>query len=206
MAELASAIVKKLFDEVISFGIESLLRRRLEVAREIFLSQLESGDCLLSDVAEVDEAAAAIFEYLSAAQRGAARANLRLMAQVFSGQIKTPPLYADEFLRWAGLIASLSREEIIALTVHTKMWKRHKREREAGHDDAGKDTREVKELIDRGVFRDGREFARVLSALTRTGLVIARSGWGNLIYEPTDLAESFLNLVDTDAALREPRR
>ena len=50
---------------------------------------------------------------------GAARLNLRLMAKVIAGQAQARGLVADEFLRYADILASLSRDEIIAIaTLH----------------------------------------------------------------------------------------
>jgi hypothetical protein len=207
MAELVTVVLKKLLDEGISKGIHTLLHRRLEAARQIFLSQLEAGDRLLEEVGEVDDLAACIFEYLSAAQRGAARVNLRLMAQILVGQIQTPPIYADNFLRWASLVASLSREEVIAISVHYRMWQRHRLERDGGKEDAGKDTKEVDEVVGHGKpFKNGDEYYRTISAMVRTGLVVPKSGWGSLIYEPSDLMDKIAGLVDIEAALREPLR
>ena len=208
MAELVSTIVIKVFQKSLAAAFHDLMRRRTETARQILLSQLASGDANIQDIADIDEAVAMAFEYMSAAHRGAARVNLRLMAQVMQGQIQnSPPLYADNFLRWASLLASLSREEIIAVTAYRKMWIRHELERKGQDPNAGNDKREVDVLIGPGrVFKDGAEFHRTISALIRTGLVVAASGWGSLVYEPTDLLDELLKLVDVEAALREPVR
>jgi hypothetical protein len=63
-----------------------------------------------------DDAAAFLLRYLRAAQEGAARLNLRLMARVVVGKAHAgEPLYADEFLRYADTLASLARNEVVLL-------------------------------------------------------------------------------------------
>ena len=168
MAELVSGIATKVIEKSLTTAFHELLRRRTEAAAQILLSQLASGDANIADIADIDEAVAMVFEYISAAHRGAARANLRLMAQVLQGQIQnSPPLYADNFLRWASLLASISREEIIAVTAYREMWKRHEAEREGNLPNAGQDNHENDALIGPGkVFKNGPEFHRTISALS----------------------------------------
>lgn len=45
----------------------------------------------------------------------AARLNLRLLAKMIAGQSAIPPLYADEFLAWADVLASLRRDQVMLL-------------------------------------------------------------------------------------------
>ncbi|CDZ73069.1 Hypothetical protein NGAL_HAMBI2610_46990 [Neorhizobium galegae bv. orientalis] len=96
--------------------LQRLLRKRAETAREILIEELRQGDRFLEEVSE-DEAAAIIFRYMRAAEEGAARRNLRLLAAVIAGQAAEESLYADEFLMWADIIASLRSDEIAVLAV-----------------------------------------------------------------------------------------
>jgi hypothetical protein len=207
MMELVSAIAKEVIDGSLSAAVHALLRRRGERARGILLSELEQGGAVIQDVDDVDPLAAMTFEYMNAAQRGSARMNLKLMAQVLAGQVQSPPLYADKFLRWSSLIASLSREEVIALGAYRRMWTRHEDERVRQLPDACKDRREVDAVIGpTKTFGDGSEFNRTLAALARTGLVVPVAAIGGLHYEPTGLLDELISLTDFEAALREPSR
>src|SRR5712692_6521403 len=52
---------------------------------------------------------------LRAAQEGAARLNLRLLAKVIAGQFQAGRLVADEFLHHAERLALLSRDEVVVI-------------------------------------------------------------------------------------------
>ena len=95
-------------------AVQQVQRRRAERARDILLDELSRGEKTVS-VPEVEEAAAVLLRYGRAAQEGAARLNLRLMAKVIAGQVHQQALYADEFLRHADIIAGLRREEVTLL-------------------------------------------------------------------------------------------
>jgi len=96
-------------------ALQSMLQGRHTQARDILLDELREGDKQLTDVGQVDEAAAIIFRYARAAQEGAARLNLRLMAKVIAAQAYLGNLVADEFLYYADMLASLRREEVILI-------------------------------------------------------------------------------------------
>ncbi|MEY4965099.1 MAG: hypothetical protein RL274_682 [Pseudomonadota bacterium] len=117
MSALIVAIVGDLFKEGVSAIFHYTIKGRVDRAKAILLKELEKGNATLFDVSDVDEVAAMTFEYLTAAQRGAARMNLRILFQVFSGVVNAKPVYADDFLRWSSDLSTLSREEAIALGV-----------------------------------------------------------------------------------------
>lgn len=116
---LLGAVVKDLLSAVgVPSGIlgeafQAMQKRRLEAARAILLDELAEGQKTLLDAGGVDELVAILHRYARAAQEGAARLNMRLMARVVRGMAATPPLVADEFLAWADVLASLRREELI---------------------------------------------------------------------------------------------
>lgn len=96
--------------------IKRILRKRAEAAREILVDELRRGQKFKEEISE-DEVAAVIFRYMRAAEEGAARRNLRFLAAVAAGQASHDGLYADDFLRWADVIASLAPEEVVVLGV-----------------------------------------------------------------------------------------
>ena len=61
--------------------LSSYLQRRAEASRSILLEELSLGNRLSSDV-DKDEFCGLFFSYLTATRHGAARLNLRLMAQI----------------------------------------------------------------------------------------------------------------------------
>lgn len=102
-------------------ALERVMRRREEQAREVLLDELRRGRRTEYEAASEDEAAAVLFRYLRAAQEGAARRNLRLMAQVIRGQLESGHLVADEFLYWSETLATLTRQEISFLGLMIKV-------------------------------------------------------------------------------------
>ncbi|EJB04817.1 hypothetical protein Rleg9DRAFT_3676 [Rhizobium leguminosarum bv. trifolii WSM597] len=99
---------------------KKVMAMRISAAREVLLEELAKGRASAIDPLP-DDAATVTFRYMRAAQEGAARLNLRLLAGVITGQISGPGLYADEFLRWADILAGLRREEILVLGVMQRL-------------------------------------------------------------------------------------
>ncbi|MET3925154.1 hypothetical protein [Devosia sp. 2618] len=93
---------------------QKLTANRTEQARQILIEELRLGQKLIGDVPDA-ELASVTFRYARAAVEGTARLNLRLLAAVAAGQMREKALYADEFLRHADMLASLSKEEVLLL-------------------------------------------------------------------------------------------
>lgn len=56
-----------------------------------------------------------MYRYARAVHEGVGRVNLRLLAAVLAGQLAHGAVYADEFYRWADVLAGLTTEEIVVL-------------------------------------------------------------------------------------------
>jgi hypothetical protein len=97
-------------------SIRRLLHKRAAGARDVLIDEIRRSVITL-DFEDADEAAAITYRYMRAAEEGAARLNLRMLARVIIGSAEGPGLYADTFLRWADILAGLRREEIIVLGV-----------------------------------------------------------------------------------------
>lgn len=89
MPELTTAAVAFLIDYVEGKLADDVLRRlmhgRREAARDALAAKMAMGKPWL---ASGDDTAAALFTYVRAAQEGAARLNLRLMAEARIGSIR----------------------------------------------------------------------------------------------------------------------
>jgi hypothetical protein len=191
--ELVPWLAGEVFDLALSDAWRRLMERRATTARRILIEELERGNARLEDVSDRDEAAAMVFEYAEAAKRGAARRNLRLIAQVMANSLKqTPPVYADDFLRWATLLASLSREEISLAATMLRLWSHP-----LAKSSVSGTTLAVKaELIGSGkLFPNESEFDATAFALSRTGLVIPVSGYGGTHHQPTKRLEILANMA-----------
>lgn len=186
----------------IAQAVQHLMHRRTSQARDILLDEIRHGEKPLS-APEVDESIAVLLRYGRAAQEGAARLNLRLMAKVIAGQAQQSALYADEFLRHANVIAGLRREEVILLGALQRYW--NASETWAKPDD-NKRVSEVNRLV--GIelipepFADGWELAAMQSAVLRTGFLADVPAIGGGLYRPTRAFEHLCGLVSIDAALK----
>lgn len=179
----------------LSFGLaaQQLLRQRAEAARDILLEEVRRGDKDLT-APEADAVVAILLRYGRAAQEGAARLNLRLMAQVIVGQARLGCLYADEFLRYADTLASLRREEVLLLGTMQRHWK-------AEPDRAKVMERSCADLVPK-VFMDGDDLAAAAGAVTRTGLLMAEACFGGLFFQPTRLLDDLCRLASFEVAVQ----
>ncbi|MBB6221935.1 hypothetical protein [Rhizobium leguminosarum] len=101
-------------------ALRILLQQRAQKARDILLAEIRLGTRPIQ-FQSADEAAAITYRYMRAAEEGAARTNLRLLARVIVGSAEGSGLYADDFLRWADVLAGLRREEVIVLGVMQRL-------------------------------------------------------------------------------------
>lgn len=200
---VAAEVLSELVPQVLERSLGAIWKQKKKVAAEILLSELSRGNALIQEVADVDEAASMIFEYGFAAQRGAARRNLRLLAQVFVGLLKqTPPLYADEFLRWSSVLADLSREEITLLATLHKHWEANRDEQNANIPfDAAK-----AELVGQDkTFSTSEEMHFTASALIRTGFLVLLPGF-EAYPKTTSKLDALLSIARIDDELAEETR
>lgn len=161
------------------------------------MAELRRGDRYILEAEDVDEAAAMMFRYLRAAQEGTARLNLRLMAKIMRGLAAERPIYADQFLRYAEMVAALTREEVIliaTLYAKTQDLKENPEWREEALNLA------KGELVPR-VFDSADRFYAVMAAASRTGLVVT-GGWSDQ-FCTTPLMEDLARLVSFREALEE---
>lgn len=88
---------------------------RHEEGRRVFRSELERLGATAEDLADVDEFAAGAVRYTRAVRDQAAAENLRLLVQAMVGLARREKLWASDFLKYADILATLSRDEIIMI-------------------------------------------------------------------------------------------
>jgi hypothetical protein len=186
----------------LSLAVQRVIQRRSQAAKEIFVEQLKMGNRAPLDVGEIDEVAAMIFRYMRAAQEGSARLNLRLMAMTINGITEQPPVYASRFLRYAEILSTLTRDEVVAIATLYRN-ERNQDQSSVSEDDARASARvRTREELVPSYFSTERHLEYVLQAATRTGLVVAQTGWGALVYETTPLADELAGLASFEEALK----
>jgi hypothetical protein len=206
-ADIAAAIGfagANLTGTVLGEALSRLMRARAESARSILLSDISKGLRSPKDPGEIDEFVAIIYRYMRAAQEGTAHLNLMLMARVVRSQIEREGLYASEFLRYADLIASLSREEVILLGSRARI----RREYDLSKQHATwSDTKHVNGLVEKAlipsVFATQLEMQAALAAIQRTGLIwpAAMEPAGGPIWQDTPLLDRIVALAEFESVL-----
>lgn len=191
----ASGLVIKAFLAAGKMAYAELQRKRLEAARQIVLKRLKAGKWW---VITEDQGAAALFAYLRAAEEGAARRNLELIAEVLVNGGADPDFDTNEFRRHARHLAELSREEAIALGIMMKA-------DELVVDHKKDPWRPLAAFaVDRsGAFDSPEHFSEVLAGLMRTGYIRPLSLYGTMGFYPTREVERLARLVDVEAVVKE---
>lgn len=173
-------------------------------AREILIEELASGKKAAFEVAADDEAIAVIVRYLKSATEGNARLNLRLLAKAIAGQLRRGRLYADEFLRFAGMLESLTRDEIILLATlyHFAQAVRQLKDSHPGITPPPPWGAARSELA-KSLFPSPEYVDAIGARAQRSGLIFAKSAYGGLTYELTPLFDELSRTVDFQDALRQ---
>lgn len=180
---------------------QSLQRKRAETAREIFLAQLQEGHRFLEEADEFEEYVSVVHRYFRAAQEGAAKRNLRLMAAVANGLICRRPTYADEFLRYADTLSTMTRGELILVSTMHRLWSEHL-QTFAPDAELGQFREKVTAALVPEVFVGKEELDAVSWATTRTGLVLVLSGWGGVFFLPSPQLEKIVALAPVEEIAR----
>jgi hypothetical protein len=186
-------------------SVTRLIEGRRRKARDVLMEELSQGGAFIESVADVDELAAICLKYIRVAEEGTARLNLRLMAMTIRGMTQKRTLTANRFLYYAGFLATLTREEVIAIATLYKNEKQSADERIPEEEARGQARVRTREELVPAVFPTERHLDSALQAATRTGLVVGASGWGKLVYETTPLMEEVASLAPFGDALEKER-
>jgi len=201
-------LLGEVFDLGLGEALAQVLRRRGEAAREILQQQLARAEINIADSADRDEAAAMVFGYIEAARQGAARRNLRMLAEIMSKKLATPPIYASEFLRWSRLLADLGPEEIITLARFHEVHHDGAFDKGPGPKDLDGLTKKLEQmLVEVGAAKNSLDVQSILGALQRTGLIVySAGGFGGAWHLPTPRLDELLKLVNIEEVIAEPDR
>ena len=89
-----------------------ILDKRAQEGVEVLLSEVRQGHF---DGIDQNDAVSIVARFQRDAMEGVARNNLRLMARVINGMAEKQELKAPNFLRYAGILSGLSKEEVLVL-------------------------------------------------------------------------------------------
>jgi hypothetical protein len=163
------------------------------------LQELKSGARLDGDF-ETDIFFSLVFKYLNAVKQGAARRNLRLLAQMIdSGISKRHELTVDEFCELADTAETLSRDEIALIAA---LWRSHANGDSPLTEGEGLVIQKaaVEELVPT-IFGSRSEVFATASMLMRTGLVTMPSTVGGNRIDTTQKFYRLVRVCDLESVL-----
>jgi hypothetical protein len=207
-------------------ALTALVKRRAKFLHEGILEELAQAKIPEWQAASEDDRLEIVISCSRAIRDGRARFNLRLLAKLLAGLAQLGPIYADAFAKFADVLASMRREQVILLAALV----RHRQLVGAMPlEDLNKLIREFnqgssisveigapripspnhvwysaqRELVP-NVFPTGEHMLAVGWSLTQTGFVMSPllSDSAGLV-ELSPLADELRELVDLDDALRK---
>jgi hypothetical protein len=173
---------------------DKYLERKQREAAEILIEEVSKGSPEPIPLIEI------VYRFSKAAADGAARENLRLLAQVIAGLKRNKALQSDKFRKWANVLEQVTRDELLVIgkAIATK--------RELDANPSISFWARLKEELAISGYQEV-EAGSLCASLTRTGLLLPASGWGELVYRPTPWLDELASLADVEGvAASQPSR
>lgn len=176
--------------------INGIIQKRVEQKRVILLDEIRAGEIPLEKLSD-DEFVSSVWRIHFAIIQGAGNANIKLLAKVLVGLLQTgKEIYADEFLHYSVVLEGLSQNEITLLGTfcinQEEYDSKNDKEKEALPNPFMK-TQE--QLVEQKVFANKDEFLGCCASVSRTGLLLPKSGWGMLVYSVSPQMIDLQNLI-----------
>ena len=191
---LLSELSGKVIDRFAVGSLENLIRRRLGTAREVLQARMAKGQVWAWTE---DDAAAALFTYMRAAEEGAARLNLELMADAIANGAPEPTFAPHAFRRHCAALSTLTRDEALVLVGLMKV---HNTDQPEGTD-LNPGLRLQSDPAAFGI-NESIDVVECAQALTRTGWVTLQSVFSGMGFDLSRSFEEVQRLVDFEVVLR----
>jgi hypothetical protein len=136
-----------------------------------------------------------IYRFSKAAADGAARDNLRLLAQVIAGLKKNKALEPDKFRKWANTLEQLTRDELIVIGKSIAL--RRALGPDGTHLTPGEFWKQLRATLETSGYQPN-EIEPLCASLGRTGLLLSASAYGGMIYLPTPWLDELEPLADVE--------
>ena len=127
---------------------------------------------------DVDPLIEIILRFSKAVAEGAARENLRLLAQVIAGLKKNKALQPDKFRKWCGVLEQLTRDELIVIGTAYRLAKKNP---SPSPESPNTFWQDLQSELAKGRY-ESAEIIALCASLSRTGLLVPVSAWGSTAY------------------------
>jgi hypothetical protein len=176
-----------------------IVKKRIEAA-EILIDEVSHGyhGPIQFDDHDVDPLIEIILRFSKAVADGAARENLKFLAQVIAGLKKHKALQGDQFRRWCAILEHLTRDELLVVGLSQVI----KKQIDAGGPNAANDFwQRLEPALEKAGYEEG-EIAALSASVSRTGLLTPVSAFSGMVYMPTPWLDQLGALADLESATR----
>lgn len=178
---------------------DKYLERKQKEAAEILINELRKGSVEPNDISEheVDPLVEIIYRFSKAVADGAARKNLRLLAQIIAGLKRNKALDPDKFRKWASILEQMTRDELMVIGKAIAL---SRKINEAGDKPSFDFFSILQEEMKAAGY--GKEVYSLYASVSRTGLLVPVSAFGGLNYTPSPWLDELGRLASIEEVLR----
>jgi hypothetical protein len=144
---------------------------------------------------DVDPLIEIIYRFSKAVDDGAARENLRLLAQIIAGLKKHKSLDGDKFRKWCAILEQLTRDELLVIGKAIVA----RREIVTSKTNVANDFfQRLSFALDQAGYSK-EEIGALLTTVSRTGLIVPQSAYGGMVFMPTPWLDELGTLADLES-------
>ena len=177
---------------------DKYLERKQKEAAEILIEEVSKGspEPINFTDREIDPLIEIMYRFSKAAADGAARENLRLLAQVIAGLKKNKALEPDKFRKWANILEQLTHDELMlvgkAIAIRRKIIA-------AGPKAPNDFFQRLTQELQASGYKS--EIEALCASVSRTGLLTPMSAFSSVVYMPTPWLDELGQLADVEGVV-----
>ncbi|TAX91558.1 hypothetical protein ELH97_06300 [Rhizobium leguminosarum] len=175
--------------------VDAYQEKKRTEASELLIEEIAAGrhGPVNFDSDDVDPFIAVTLRFARAVEIGSSRDNLRLLAQIIAGLKKNKALTGDAFMRWAGVLEQMTRDELVLIGIAYRAQKDY----ESSPVEGGVWPHIIQGLRNAG-YSEG-DISPLAGCVTRYGLLSLHTGFGGVTgYEPTAWLMELGELADLE--------
>lgn len=180
----------------LSLVAQAFVQKKRREAADLLIEEISRGfhGQIEFDRFDIDPLLEIIYRFSKAVDDGAARENLRLLAQIIAGLKKYKALDSDRFRKWCAILEQLTRDELLVIGKAIV----------ARREIANSETDVANDFCQRLFFAleqagySKEEVGALLTTVSRTGLVVPQSAYDGMVYMPTPWLDELGRLADLE--------
>ncbi|HUC61614.1 MAG TPA: hypothetical protein VMF53_06630 [Alphaproteobacteria bacterium] len=189
-----------------STAITEVLIANEDRAERILRGAVERWGVEAHEFEAPNQLAAAIIRYADVARHQAAAENLEVLADAMLGLARRHVLFASDFLKFAEIVAPLSRDELLLIGAlmdeDAKFYATPRPPNSQGALWKIVRDRLVRLPPETGTFPDLDTLNATAARATRSGLLVPLAGFGGTTYALSPIGRKLREIVDINAAIR----